>query len=1269
MLTSKNVYQCIWASGGRRLFLSFGVLLLTAGIVGSLIFKSPRRAFAASAMRLGFVVTNTNDQGAGSLRQALLDANANTGADTITFDIPHSGVQIISPTSLLPTITDPVVIDATTQPGYAGTPLIELDGSNISGGSSGGGLHITCGDSVVRGLAVNRFSATGILLETRGNNRIEGNFIGLDPTGTIARGNQGTGIVINNSANLIGGTTPQARNVISGNRYGIFINRQSRTDPAGNVVQGNLIGTNASGTAPLPNTSGGIVLGNSSGNTIGGSAAGAANIIAFNGGAGVEIFRTRFQIAEKSINNAIKRNRIFSNAGLGIAFSPNRLTPGEVNSGDPGPNRLQNFPLITAVTRGAQSTSIVGTLNSQSNTVFAIEVFSNSACDESGNGEGAQFFHTFEATTDATGAATFNANAPLPLPVGRILTMTATDSAGNTSEFSPCQAGETRGSVELGEFAYRMLEDVGQAKITVFRVGGSLGEIKVGYSTADQTATGGVDYTGISGTLTFADGEMSKTLLIPIFEDGAVEPEERATLTLTTADEPETLGGKTVAVLSIFDSNTPLTLSVNSHNFVEGDTGKKNAPIKVILSAATARTVTVDFITHGLTTSVTESDFQFAGGTLTFAPGTFSLPANVNINGDILDEPDETFELILSNPKNATIFRNNGLITIVDDDDVPFVSIGDVRLLEGNSGFRDAVFNVTLSVPSERLISVVGVPVDGTATAETDFTPFEQFNNGRVEFRPGETSKTLIVRVLGDTTAEADENFFINLRDAFNTKLKDAQGIGTILDDDSSPGLLTISGRVKDGLGNGVGDVTITLSGSQSVTAQTDANGQFFLRSLTAGGSYLVTPSKAGRVFEPSQLRFDGLSADAGGADFISVSEPATLQFSAANFTSEEGAGHATLSVKRQGNTSGTVTVEFSTTTDDPAALPCDPTLKQPDGTSYPQGTAYARCDYVTTIDTLTFAPGETTKEIHVPLVDDVHVEGDESVQVRLQNVTGAATLVEAQGSATLSITDNDTTAGQPNPIFSTSFFVRMHYLDFLSREPEVGEPWSSILNNCANPFNLDPQNSSAACDRLTVSQSFFGSPEFRLKGFYAYTFYRVAFGRRPEYAEIIPDTSRLAGATASEVYARRAALAVNFTSRAEFKARFDALTNTAFVHALLDHYGVQQITTPDPQQPEASTRVVLTYADLINRLGATGAQALTRAQVLRAIVESTEVGAIEYKGAFVAMQYYSYLRRTPEDAGYQAWLRVINQDPNNVRIMVNGFVNSTEYRLRFGHP
>ncbi|HLL72411.1 MAG TPA: Calx-beta domain-containing protein [Pyrinomonadaceae bacterium] len=378
------------------------------------------------------------------------------------------------------------------------------------------------------------------------------------------------------------------------------------------------------------------------------------------------------------------------------------------------------------------------------------------------------------------------------------------------------------------------------------------------------------------------------------------------------------------------------------------------------------------------------------------------------------------------------------------------------------------------------------------------------------------------------------------------------------------------------------------------------------------------------------------------------VPEVPTIQFAQAAYRFSEGAGRATLVITRAGDKSGTVSVQYKTM-DDPAAVPC----------STANGTAYARCDYSTTVDTVTFAPGEESKEINIPLVDDAHVEGDETLQVALSQPTGVA-LLGTVSNATLTLTDNDAT-GAPNPVFTTPFFVRQHYLDFLSREPEAGEPWSKVLNDCPNV------NNNLLCDRITVSAAFFGSTEFRLKGFYVFKFYRVAFDRLPDYVEIIPDMRSVTGATEQEVYAKRAAFPVSFSARQEFRTRYDALSNTAYVNALLDRYVLQQITTRDPQQPEGASKITLTRADLINRLGQTGTQALTRAQVLRAIVESDEVTAAEFNRAFVAMQYYGYLRRTPETGGYNDWLRVINQDPNNVRVMVNGFMNSPEYRLRFG--
>src|SRR5262249_32631249 len=142
-----------------------------------------------SSTRQNFVVTNANDHGTGSLRQAIIDANATPGLDNITFNIPGAGVQTINLLIALPDITDPVVFDATTQPGYGGTPLIEINGSQA--GSGANGFIVSAGNSTIRGFAINGFTnGAGIFLRTNGGNTIQANYIGIDAAGTIARRNQ-----------------------------------------------------------------------------------------------------------------------------------------------------------------------------------------------------------------------------------------------------------------------------------------------------------------------------------------------------------------------------------------------------------------------------------------------------------------------------------------------------------------------------------------------------------------------------------------------------------------------------------------------------------------------------------------------------------------------------------------------------------------------------------------------------------------------------------------------------------------------------------------------------------------------------------------------------------------------------------------------------------------------------------------------------------------------------------------------------------------------
>jgi len=244
-------------------------------------------AGAAPAGAATFTVVNTNDSGPGSLRMAILAANANPTRDRIVFAVRGPGPYTIPLVTPLATIAAPVEIGARTQRGYAGTPLVQLDDA---GGRGAVGLDVTAGSSTVEGLSITGFG-TGIRLETGSGNTIAGNWIGLD-TGGAARGN-GTGVEIRggSSANLIGGTRAAARNVVSGNTADGIVLRGAGT--AGNRIEGDFVGTSTDGTHAVPNLGDGIVLHDGvAATTIGGTSAGARNVSSGNGLSGVCICGT-----------------------------------------------------------------------------------------------------------------------------------------------------------------------------------------------------------------------------------------------------------------------------------------------------------------------------------------------------------------------------------------------------------------------------------------------------------------------------------------------------------------------------------------------------------------------------------------------------------------------------------------------------------------------------------------------------------------------------------------------------------------------------------------------------------------------------------------------------------------------------------------------------------------------------------------------------------------------------------------------------------------
>ncbi|HKQ99124.1 MAG TPA: Calx-beta domain-containing protein, partial [Pyrinomonadaceae bacterium] len=370
-----------------------------------------------------------------------------------------------------------------------------------------------------------------------------------------------------------------------------------------------------------------------------------------------------------------------------------------------------------------------------------------------------------------------------------------------------------------------------------------------------------------------------------------------------------------------------------------------------------------------------------------------------------------------------------------------------------------------------------------------------------------------------------------------------------------------------------------------------------------------------------------GISTPATNTTYTAsfTAQPQTLQFSAPDYHVLEGTGSLSITVTRAGGASGEMTVDYLAN----------------------GGTASERTDYTTLVGTLRFASGESSKTLTLLLAEDSFVEGNETVNLLLSNVQGG--VLGVQGTSVVTIHDNDS-APSGNPINQASVFVRQHYHDFLNREPEPNgfQAWQDILNNCP-PSGRDVNNNF--CDRIEVSSAFFRSLEFQQRGYFVYRFYSASYGRVPRYAEFMPDMARVSGfQSPQEEEASKVAFIDAFMARQEFKDRYDSITDPrSFVGAL-----------------EMAAGVVL--ADRETLIADLTAGRKTRAQVLRAVAESVEVFQKYYNQAFVVMQYFGYLRRDP-DILYLEWIRIMNETGGDYRGMINGFINSSEYRSRFGQP
>lgn len=506
-----------------------------------------------------YVVTNVSPSGPGSLAQAIIDSNQRPGPDSIVFNIPGSGVQLIDLSqSFLPEITDPVVIDGYTQPGAHPNTLsvgndavilIQLDGGLIK--RNGRGLVISASNCLVRGLAITGFQwdpasdpffsrvLGGFGIQVLGSgtgNVIQGNFIGLTPDGVTPRANY-VGVRVEGAFsvtgdNLVGGSLPAARNIISGNQSGAeafgaataFVGNYIGTDAsglkavantiglkiggpdaviggtepgsgnvisgnqydaielgfvagyhtvaAGNtaIIRGNLIGTKADGISPLGNGGTAVQVFRSSNSAIGGLEPGAGNVIAFNGRAVAISSSGTFGTGDSILSNAI-----YGNQSRGIILAR------------PDSNNGQSFPMITSETISNGTATIRGTLQSAPNTEFTVQLFADS---QSLTSSRQTYLGSVNVLTNGSGTGTFRVTYQLS-NTNVIFNATATDPNGNTSEFSRhsgyLQNISTRAAVGSGDNVLIGGFIIQSGQVIIRGIGPSLKPYGFGSIVADPT--------------------------------------------------------------------------------------------------------------------------------------------------------------------------------------------------------------------------------------------------------------------------------------------------------------------------------------------------------------------------------------------------------------------------------------------------------------------------------------------------------------------------------------------------------------------------------------------------------------------------------------------------------------------------------------------------------------------------------------------------------------------------------------------------------------
>jgi len=586
--------------------------------------------------------------------------------------------------------------------------------------------------------------------------------------------------------------------------------------------------------------------------------------------------------------------------------------------------------------------------------------------------------------------------------------------------------------------------------------------VTVDFATANGTATAGSDYVSKTGTVTFAPGEISKTVSIVVNGDTDVETDETLTVNLSNASNA-TLGTAQATGTILDDDNFVLT--VGNTSVTEGNTGTTQLTFTLTLSKPAVGALTVSYLTSPGSVNPAEAgkDFTLGSGTATIADGATSTTVTVTVAGDSIDENDETIALFLTNPSYGTVQGSPATGTIIDDDAPPTLSIANASAAEGDATGNPLSFVVTLSQASGKSVTVNYATAGGTATEGTDYTA----TSGTLTFAPGETSKTITVNSIGDTTTEDDEAFTVNLSGVTNATIPGSQSAtGSILNDET-PSISIANASLVEGSSGSATQMTFTVTLSKpttnTVTVQIDtADG-----TATAGEDYQNTSGPL--TFAPGETSKQ-FTINIGGDTLFETDETFLIKLSSAtNATIATPQATGTIlnddtaprifvtapSPVIEGD-SGVQTMTIQVFLLDQSGLPVTVNYSTADVS------ATAGQDYQAASGSITFAPGETLKTITVNIIGDGVVEPTETFSI---NMTATNATFFGTTGATTSIVGTITDDDAPSSISGSIFRDTNNDGVMNNGEALLAIPVQLVLNKLDAAGNVISSTSFTATD------------------------------------------------------------------------------------------------------------------------------------------------------------------------------------------------------------